>query len=86
MFLLTSAFGSAIGIALSPTAENPKLMWMYIGLAVATAIAGVIFWVLFKRYNDTEEEMNSLARKNVEDEPVPVKDVEFIVRKRNGGV
>lgn len=67
MFLLTSAFGSAIGIALSPTAENPKLMWMYIGLAIATFVAGIVFWVLFRRYNDTEDEMNSLAMENIGD-------------------
>ena len=29
MFLLTNAFGSALGIALSPTAVDPKLLWMY---------------------------------------------------------
>lgn len=60
LFLLTSAFGSALSIALSPTAVDPKLLWMYTGLAVACFIAGVIFWLLYSRYNDTEEEMNKL--------------------------
>lgn len=29
IFLLQTAFGAALGIALSPTAVNPKLVWMY---------------------------------------------------------
>ncbi|PGH23690.1 hypothetical protein AJ80_02296 [Polytolypa hystricis UAMH7299] len=60
MFLLTSAFGAALSIALSPTAVDPKLLWMYTGLAISTAIAGAIFWILFSRYNNSEEEMNAL--------------------------
>lgn len=41
LYLLTSAFGSAIGMALSPVAYDPAILGMYIGLcgtAVATAI------------------------------------------------
>lgn len=69
MFLLTNAFGAALGIALSPTAVNPKLLWMYAGLAVATFIAGCIFWVLFRGLNATEESMNELEKKG----PRPVR-------------
>lgn len=29
IFLLQNAFGSALGIALAPTAKDPKLVWMY---------------------------------------------------------
>lgn len=29
IFLLQTAFGSALGIALAPTATDPKLVWMY---------------------------------------------------------
>lgn len=69
MFLLTNAFGSALGIALSPTAADPKLVWMYTGLTVATFLAGVLFWFLFRKYNYTEEEMNRLEDQG--DKPVP---------------
>lgn len=62
LFLLTSAFGSALSIALSPTAVDPKLLWMYTGLAVACFVAGVIFWLLYSKYNDTEEAMNDLEQ------------------------
>lgn len=60
LFLLTNAFGSALGIAVSPTAEDPKLVWTYTGLACACFAAGWIFWFTFKHYNKKEEELNSL--------------------------
>ncbi|MCJ1454623.1 peptide transporter ptr2 [Mycoblastus sanguinarius] len=63
IFLLQSAFGSALGIALAPTAKDPKLVWMYTGLCIATIITAGLFWVLFKKYNATEETMNALEDK-----------------------
>lgn len=65
MFLLTNAFGSALAIALTPTAVDPKLLWMYTGLAVACFVAGVLFWVLYHKYNTTEEAMNELDKYTV---------------------
>jgi proton-dependent oligopeptide transporter, POT family len=70
MFLLTTAFGSALGIALSPTAKDPKLVWMYTGLAIAAGTAGTIFWLIFHRYNDTEEKMNELENQGEAARPV----------------
>lgn len=64
IFLLQNAFGAALGIALSPTSENPKLVVMYSSIAGATAIAGVAFWLCFRKYNKTEEEMNRLDADN----------------------
>lgn len=69
LFLLTNAGGSALGIAVSPTAVHPKLVWSFTGLCVATVIAGIAFWFCFKSYNDTEEEMN-LAGREVQQETV----------------
>lgn len=60
MFLFTNAIGSAIGIALSSTAVDPKLIWMYTGLAGATLVAGILFWFFFKKYNKVEEELNAI--------------------------
>lgn len=61
IFLFTSAVGAALGIALSPTAENPKLVWTYTGLSVACFVAGLLFWVCFKHYNTQEESMNAVT-------------------------
>ncbi|KAI9675580.1 MAG: peptide transporter ptr2 [Caeruleum heppii] len=60
MFLLTTAFGSMLGIALSPTAKDPRLVWLYTGLAVSAMVAAAAFWLLYNRYNATEDEMNEL--------------------------
>ncbi|GBL52469.1 hypothetical_protein [Candidozyma auris] len=60
LFLVTNAFGSAIGIALSPTSKNPKLVWTYTGLAVSCFIAGCLFYIIFHHYNDKEDELNQL--------------------------
>ena len=73
MFLLTTAFGSALGIALSPTAKDPKLVWMYTGLCIATIIVAAVFWLLFRQYNATEEQMNALEDKG--DKPVAATDL-----------
>ncbi|KAF1988796.1 peptide transporter PTR2-A [Aulographum hederae CBS 113979] len=62
MYLLTSAFGAAFAAALSPVAKDPNLTWLYTGLAFAAAVSGIVFWVLFSKYNKTEESMNSLER------------------------
>lgn len=72
LFLLTSAFGSALSIALSPTAVDPKLLWMYTGLAVSCFVAGIIFWLLYSRYNKTEESMNELEQFTEKPKPVGV--------------
>ena len=61
MFLLTSAFGAALGAAISPFAHNPNLIWFYVFLTGISAISGCVFWILFSRYNATEDAMNELA-------------------------
>ncbi|KAK6455845.1 POT family-domain-containing protein [Scheffersomyces xylosifermentans] len=60
IFLLTNAVGSALGIAVSSTFEDPKLVWAYTGLAVSCFIAGCLFWICFKHYNYKEDELNAL--------------------------
>lgn len=60
MFLLTNAGGSALGIAVSSTAVDPKLIWMYTGLACSTFVAGIIFWFVFRGYNKVEDELNAM--------------------------
>ncbi|KAF1840410.1 di/tri peptide transporter 2 [Cucurbitaria berberidis CBS 394.84] len=68
MFLLTNAFGSAINEALNPVLVDPKIQWMYVGLAIASFIAGCLIWVMFHHLNETEDEMNSLD-KDLDNDP-----------------
>ncbi|CAN6615515.1 peptide transporter Ptr2p [Trichomonascus vanleenenianus] len=58
LFLLTNAGGSALGIALSSVSVDPKVQWLYCGLAVATFIAGILIWIFFRKYNEKEDELN----------------------------
>lgn len=60
MYLLTNAFGSAISEALNPLVVDPKIQWMFVGLAVSSFIAGCLIWILFHHLNETEDEMNAL--------------------------
>ncbi|KAJ6151707.1 hypothetical protein N7470_006835 [Penicillium chermesinum] len=60
MYLLTNAFGSAIAEALTPAAYDPAILWMFVGLAVASTLVSVIFFALFHHYNSQEEQMNAL--------------------------
>jgi proton-dependent oligopeptide transporter, POT family len=60
MFLLTTAFGSALSIALSGVSVDPKLVWMYTGISISAFVAGWVFWILFKRYNAQEDKMDAM--------------------------
>ncbi|EGV60397.1 peptide transporter ptr2 [Yamadazyma tenuis] len=81
LYLLTNAFGSAIGIALSPTSKNPKFVWSYTGLAVACFIAGCLFWLIFHHYNDKEEELNQLDYdKDPSEDLIPVASISHSLR------
>ncbi|KAF2274788.1 peptide transporter-like protein PTR2 [Westerdykella ornata] len=73
LFLLTSAFGSALGMLLAPVAKDPHLVWLYAGLACTAAIAGAAFHWTFagadrdrglKRVENAEEEIEMIARKS----------------------
>ncbi|OAP63958.1 hypothetical protein AYL99_03185 [Fonsecaea erecta] len=67
VYLLTNAFGSALGEALTPVAYDPAILWMFVGLCIASFCAGCLIWVLFHHLNEREEEMNALEN-DVEEE------------------
>ncbi|CAG8022425.1 unnamed protein product [Penicillium nalgiovense] len=60
MYLLTNAFGSAIAEALTPAAFDPAIMWMFTGLACASFLCGIIFYITFRHLNAKEDDMNAL--------------------------
>ncbi|ODV89516.1 hypothetical protein CANCADRAFT_32746 [Tortispora caseinolytica NRRL Y-17796] len=60
LYLLTNAVGAALGMAISPVAVNPKILWMYTGLAVAAVVAGIVFWFMFRHLNSKEDAMNHI--------------------------
>jgi proton-dependent oligopeptide transporter, POT family len=66
IFLLQTAFGSALSLALSSVSVDPKLVWMYSGIAISACIAGVVFWLLFRHYNKQEDKMDALESEDAQ--------------------
>lgn len=44
LFLFMNCFGSILGFALVSVAFNPKLMWMYAGIAIAMGVCAPLFY------------------------------------------
>jgi len=82
LFLLTNAGGAALGLAISPVIKDPQMVWFYTSLAVVAFITGVLFWLLFKKYNAREDAMNDLnsrGEKGPPTLPMPVRLSRLIV-------
>ncbi|KAJ5972816.1 oligopeptide transporter [Penicillium vulpinum] len=55
---VTASIGSALGMVLSPVAVNPKVMYLYMGLAATMIAAAPAFWVSFGNYDKIDDELN----------------------------
>jgi POT family proton-dependent oligopeptide transporter len=62
IYLFTNAFGSALNEALIPVLVDPKILWMYAGIAIFTAGTAVVFYTIFHHYDANEEKMYDLDR------------------------
>ncbi|OQD63785.1 hypothetical protein PENPOL_c009G00790 [Penicillium polonicum] len=60
---VTAAIGSALGMALSPVAVDPKVMYLYTGLAATMIAAAPVFWAAFGSYDksDDEDDLNQVG-------------------------
>ncbi|KAI5122206.1 hypothetical protein M0805_002695 [Coniferiporia weirii] len=61
IFLLMSAVGSMMNVAFASFARDPNLVTNYAGIAVATFIAGNLFYLCFWRRDLNEEDENALG-------------------------
>ncbi|KAF2720992.1 peptide transporter PTR2-A [Polychaeton citri CBS 116435] len=57
---ISAGLGSALGMALSPVAVDPKVMYLYTGLTVVMILSAPLFWVAFRNYDRIDEQMNAL--------------------------
>ncbi|KAH8692743.1 oligopeptide transporter [Talaromyces proteolyticus] len=48
---VSSGVGSALGMAVSPLSDDPKVMYLYTGLATVMAVCASIFWLVFRKYD-----------------------------------
>ena len=59
---VTAGVESALGMAIAPAAVDPYLVFCYAGLATATGAAATGFWLVFKKYDLIDEELNNAGR------------------------
>jgi len=64
--LFPNAVSSLIGIFLSQLAQPPYLVWMYAGVAIATALTGILFWYLFHDYDQIDKEFRLKKREKAD--------------------
>jgi len=64
MYLLTNAFGYALGEAFTPLVGDPEVQWLFVGLCAGSFGVGTIFWVLFHKLDSKEDQMNALDGKH----------------------
>lgn len=58
---VTAAIGSALGMALSPVAVDPKVMYLYTGLAATMIAVAPVFWAVFRKYDKIDDELNEIG-------------------------
>lgn len=61
LFLLTSAVGSMLNLALVPVSEDPYLMWNYTGVGAGALTFGITFYIVFHKRDANEEEENAVG-------------------------
>ncbi|TIC06806.1 PTR2-domain-containing protein [Wallemia mellicola] len=62
IFLLQTAFASAINEALVSVSEDPHLVWMYASLAIYTFVAGLLFYAMLFKRDRSEEAENAVGK------------------------
>ncbi|XXH01317.1 hypothetical protein Hte_007674 [Hypoxylon texense] len=60
VFWFAQAFSAAISQAFVPLAADPYLVWLYVTIAIISALGGVGFWYNFAALDREEEALNAL--------------------------
>jgi POT family proton-dependent oligopeptide transporter len=55
---LSACVAGALGMAISPVAKDPHLVIMYACLAGAILVFAVIFWILFRKWDAKDDDLN----------------------------
>lgn len=58
--LFMNAFASALGQALVPLAEDPKLVWNYMTVAILSFVGCIGFWLTNYKHDKEEDRLNAL--------------------------
>ncbi|KAL1596498.1 peptide transporter ptr2 [Paraconiothyrium brasiliense] len=65
---LTVALAAALGIALGPVSKDPYVIIMYGCLAGIIGVMGVLFWMVFRKYDKEYEKQEVLSATNLSTE------------------
>ncbi|ORE12082.1 PTR2-domain-containing protein [Rhizopus microsporus var. microsporus] len=76
IFLLTNCFGSILGFALVSVAEDPKLKWMYTGIAIAMGVCAPLFYFCHGSNDKTDMQEDAIQRSAEKEEVVVEYEVE----------
>ncbi|KZO97239.1 PTR2-domain-containing protein [Calocera viscosa TUFC12733] len=76
LFLSTSAFASVIGEVLNPLAGDPLLIWNYVVCATLSFVAGIIFWISFRKLDADEDQLNEIGHQGHNSEEVAEEEAE----------
>jgi len=66
VFLFMTALANAIGEAFVSLSADPLLVWNYSVMAILAGIAGTIFWIVTRKLDRQEDELNNLDAGHVE--------------------
>lgn len=73
----SACIGSAIGIALGPVSQDPKILWTYVGLAASMGLMSPLFWLVMGHLERDNQDVNTIfletRQANREEvDPIPV--------------
>ncbi len=63
--LFTTAISAALGEAFVSVSADPLLVWNYGSMAVISFVSGCIFWLVFRKLDSEEDELNELPEGKV---------------------
>ncbi|KAI9323526.1 POT family-domain-containing protein [Dichotomocladium elegans] len=66
LFLLTNCFASILAFALVPVTVDPKMTWLYTGIAGAAFVCGIFVYVCHHKLDDTDVEDDMIGRNEEE--------------------
>ncbi|KAF8920832.1 peptide transporter PTR2A [Mucidula mucida] len=66
VFLFTSALSAALGEAFVSLSIDPLLVWNYGVMAVLAGCTGVVFWLVVRKLDAREDELNNLNEGHIE--------------------
>ncbi|CAO3614947.1 unnamed protein product [Cunninghamella blakesleeana] len=66
LFLFTNCIASILAFALVSVAVDPKLTWMYTGIAATAGVCSVLFYICHHKNDETDAEEDAIGRNNEE--------------------